>query len=221
MAELIKGSISYTYGETDITSLAPGQFAALQVGLNSLGRDLQLRITESYPHDLKLYNPQTEGWITDNPWIFEIALASESTAGIPFYLLLPDKAGTYAIRTEVEYMDSGVYRLFRSLTDDITVAKDIASINSEVISALSHTAASGKEKAKIDEVIKYLTDVKDRSAAGSSDIEKNIADLLNAVDSLTGMADQDISNIRLLIDRMLTFWQGKWYMSVTDKINSP
>ncbi len=126
LAELIKDSVSYTHGETDIKSLAPGQFAPLQVGLTSLGKDLQLRITESYPQDLKLYNPQTEGWIADNQWISDITLASGSTTGVPFYLLAPDKAGTYTIRTDVEYMDGGVYRLFRSLTDDVTVDKDMA-----------------------------------------------------------------------------------------------
>ncbi len=74
-------------------------------------------------------------------------------------------------------------------------------------------SASEKEKAKINEVIKYLTNVRDRNAVSSPDMEKNISDLLDAADSLAEIEDRDMSGIRLLIDQMLVFWQGRWYLN--------
>jgi len=43
------------------------------------------------------------------------------------------------------------------------------------------------------------------------DLEKNIDDILQAIDSLLVVASVDISEIRLMMDDLLKVWEARWY----------
>lgn len=177
-AALLNNSLNYIHKPIDTTAFHPGQLIPVEIKIKNLGGVFDLRILETYPAEVKLYDPETEKWITDNPWIINMYIGPNETKTITYYALTPDKAGTYTLQTEVGYMDNETYNFYQNLSVDIVVEKDTATMTHDIISA--------------------------------QDIEKNIQDILKAMDSLLLITSINISNIRLMMDELLKVWEGRW-----------
>ncbi len=171
----------------------------------------KLKVTETYPADIKLYDPGTDKWITDNPWIMNIVLAPEEKKIIHFLALTPDKAGTYTLSTEVGYMDNGSYTFYQTMIQDIVVSEDTASTVLDVLSGLNTLQVSKKDASRVKEAGKHMEKVRSRKADDQEAIEKNIHDTLEAVSDLLQISSADTTNIRLLMDALLRIWEGRWY----------
>jgi len=210
-ASFIKNSLAYIHVSSEISSFDPGSLVPVEVTIKSLGAPFDLRITETYPTDIRLYDPVAAEWITDNPWVSEIHLEPEETKRILYYASTPDKAGTYALKTEVEFMEEGRYELYDSLSSEITVDKDAVTTASDIITDLNALSVSGQDKEKVDNAIKYIENVQERTIVTEIDIEKNIKDILKTIDSLLFVTSADISPVRQKIDDCLEIWESKWY----------
>lgn len=150
-------------------------------------------------------------WVKDNPWIVNIHLDQGETKTLMYYALLPDKAGTYELKTELGYMDGGNYIADRNLKADITVGKDTVALREDVITALKKLNFSGKDRANINAAIRYIGYTQMRQANTPGIIEKNILYTLKAIDSLIGIESADISKERLLVDEFLEAWESRRY----------
>jgi len=53
--------------------------------------------------------------------------------------------------------------------------------------------------------------VQSRAITSEQDIEKDIHDILKAIESLPFITRADMSDIRLMMDKLLEFWEGRWY----------
>ena len=49
--------------------------------------------------------------------------------------------------------------------------------------------------------------------ASARDIEKNISDMLRAIDALISLNGIDVSAIRLQLDTLLRIWEGRYYLN--------
>ena len=191
-------------------SFYPNQLVPMEITLKSLGAAFDLKLTETYPAGIKLYDPATKAWIADNPWMMNIRLEPDETKVILYYALTPDTAGTYTFQTEVGYLENGTYTPYQTLNTDITIAKDSATMTDGLLAALDALTVTGKDRKKLDHAGKYVRKVRDRTASSEEDIEKNIHDLLKAVKSLFEVT-ADASGVRLMIDGLLEFWETRWY----------
>jgi hypothetical protein len=210
-ATLLKNSLAYVHTSLDTAAIGPRQLVPVETTLTSLGAAFDLKLTESYPEALSLYDPATGSWVTDNPWIMNVHLEPDETKSVLYYALTPDEAGTFSTQTEVGYVGGGVYNFYQTLTVDIAVEKDIPTVTGDILNGLNALTLSGQQKAKADNAIRYIQSVQTRNIAGVKDIEMNISDLLNAVDSLSFITDTDTSDIRLMIDSLLEYWEGAAY----------
>jgi hypothetical protein len=220
LADLVRKSIAYAHKPSDTTLFAPYQLAPVKLTMRGPWNASILRLTETYPADLMLYDPEADKWITNNPWSVDATLAPNEIKNSLFYVLTPNKDGAYTLQTEVGYLDKGYYNFYENVQTVIKVDGDIATMGGDIISALKALHVSGKEKAKINETIKYITNVLDRSVADSSDREKNISDLLKAAAALTEIESADTSGIRLSVDKLLRLWEANWYINSGEKDRS-
>jgi hypothetical protein len=72
----------------------------------------------------------------------------------------------------------------------------------------------GKERSKVENAIKSIENVQKRVIQKEDDIEKNIYDIIKAIDSLLDVTSIDISNIRLMMDGILKVWEGRYYLGL-------
>ena len=173
---------------------------------------MDLRITETYPKQWKLYDSISEKWITDRPWVVKMHLDPGGTRTILYEALTPDQAGTYTLKTDVEIKEAGTYLLFQSFTMDIVVDKDTKTVAGDIMAALKAFSVTGKkDKEYLKTAIRQMEDVQRREVVKKRDLEKNIDDILQAINSLLSITRNDVAEIRLMMDRLLKMWEGKWY----------
>ena len=208
---LIKNSLSHVHKPIDVNAFRPGQLIPVEITLKSLGAAFDLKITETYPSGLHIYDPSTGKWIADNPWIINLHLGPNETKTVLYYALLPDKTGTYTTQTEVGYIDNGSYTFYQTMIQDIVVSEDTASTVLDVLSGLNSLQVSKKDASRVKEAGKHMEKVRNRKADDYEAIEKNIHDTLEAVSDLLQISSADTTNIRLLMDALLRIWEERWY----------
>ena len=212
MSTILKNAVAYIHKPVDTTAFHPNQLVPVEIKLKSPGGAFDLRVTETYPAELKLYDPSNGNWITDNPWITNIHLEADETKTVPYFVLSPDKAGAYTLQTEVGYMDNGTYTFYQNLNAYITVDKDAATMTGDIIAALNALTVSGKDKAKVRDAAKHIEKVQNRATDDKKDIEKNIHYTLKAIESLLYIKGADMSNARLMMDGLLRVLEGRYYL---------
>ncbi len=212
LSELINNSISYVHNSADTTPIYPNYLIPVEIKIKSLGGAFDIRITETYPAEIKLYNPSTDQWITENPWVIDILLEPDETKTILYYALAPDSAGTYTLQTEVGYLEGGTYNLYQELNLDIAVDKNTNDMAGDVINVLNALTLSGSEKSKRDNAVKDINNVLNRTIDSEKDVEKNIKDIRKAIDSLLHITSVDVSDIRLIMDELLKTWESRYYL---------
>lgn len=211
-ATLLKNSLNYVGSPLDTTAFYPNQLIPVEIKIKSLGGAFDLKITETYPAEITIYDPSAEKWITENPWVINIHLEPNETKAVLYYASAPDRADTYILQTEVGYMENGGYNFYQSLSTEIVINQDTATIESDILTALNALSVSGQDRAKVNNAIRYIQNVKNRVILTDADIEQNISDLLKAIDSLLSVTSVDILSIRLMMDELLKAWEGRYYL---------
>lgn len=147
-------------------------------------------------------------WVKDNPWVNRLKVGPLETRLLRFYALMPDKSGTYSLTSEVDILGDGNLQSPLSLTTDLIVGKDLKGSASAILEELNRL--SGRKNANLRNAIKYISDVQKRTVRTKKDIDRNIRDVLSAVNSLLSH-DIDTSNIRLMMDDLLRGWESRYY----------
>jgi hypothetical protein len=80
---------------------------------------------------------------------------------------------------------------------------------SDVIRALKSLTVSKKDKSELEDAIEHIERVQRRGKATEKDVQKNIDDLLKAIESLVSIIRTDVSEIRLMMDALLEVYSGK------------
>lgn len=90
----------------------------------------------THPAQLKIYDPATNKWITDNPWIRNVHIEANETKNILYYVFTPGSAGSFTLLTEIGSMEGGTYKPYQSLNTNIVVSKSSAAVTNDIIAAL-------------------------------------------------------------------------------------
>lgn len=212
ISTILKNAISYVHTSAASTTFYPGQFVPIAITLKSLSASANLRITETYPQDIKLYDPAAGQWVTTTPWIFNVHLNAGETRTIIYYAFTPDKTGLYTMKSDVDYVDNGTYRPYKSLSADVFVEKDMATLTNDIIAALNALSVTSHDRAKVHNAIERIKRVQRRIVNLRSDMGENIFDILKAIESLLDVRNADITQIRLIMDELLKVWEGRYYL---------
>lgn len=209
---LLVKSLEFIHQPLDPAAIRPNRLVPVEIELKSLGGVFEIRITETYPEEVKLYDPEFMDWLPAGTWTRDLHLEPGETKTIRYCALAPDEAGTYTLNTEVGYIEAGEYIKYQDLSTDLVVQKDSEAMTGDIIRALQGLDASKKDQPKIKDAVKHIEKVMSRAILEPKDIKKNIHDLLKAVGALLSVTSADVSGVRLLLDDLLVFWEAEWYL---------
>jgi len=212
MSEIIKKGLSLIHTPANTELFAPYQYVPIAITLKDLDGAIDLRITETYPQGIKIYDPYAGKWITDHPWQFDIHLDSEATETIFYYAFTPDQAGSHVLQTAIEYAEEGNYYPCQMPSVTLPIAQDAAQTAQQILAALDALQVSRYyDRAAIKLAMMFINNVKTRTVRSFFDAEKNIHDILKAVDAVLSIESADTSDIRLMMDELLKIWEAKAY----------
>jgi len=212
ISEIIKKGLSLIHTPVNTELFAPYQYVPIAITLKDLDGAIDLRITETYPQGLKIYDPYAGKWITDRPWQFDVHLDSEETETIFYYAFTPDQAGTHVLQTTIEYVENGNYYPCQMLSVSLPIAQDAAQTAQQILEALDALEVSRhSDKAAIKLAMMFINNVKTRTVRSPLAVEKNIHDVLKAVDAVLSIESADTSTIQLMMDELLKIWEAKAY----------
>ncbi|MEE9910189.1 MAG: carboxypeptidase-like regulatory domain-containing protein [Deltaproteobacteria bacterium] len=215
IAALIKNTILYMHKPYIGGSLLPNQVVPVEVKIKSLGGAFDLRIKESYPSLIKIYDPPTRQWITDNPWLQDIRIERDATFYRTYYALMPDAPGSYTLQTEAGLVENGSFLSYKTLGMTLVVGSDKATIIEHILAALKVLPVLVKDKSEIYKAIRYMDTVKYRSGLGSTKKihQENIHDILKATDELSEVTSCDTMPVRVMMGTLLQIYQGNYFFS--------
>jgi Mg2+ and Co2+ transporter CorA len=151
----------------------------------------------------------TGKWVKDRPWVKDIHLEPGKTETVFFYALAPDKTGAYILETEIGYLDNGIFNFSERLNKEIVVEEDSAQMVSDIVRVLKSLTVSKKDKSELEDAIEHMKKIQRGTAMTARDIQRNIDDIMEALDSLLSITSTDVSEIRLMMDSLLEVWIGK------------
>jgi Tol biopolymer transport system component/flagellar hook assembly protein FlgD/fibronectin type 3 domain-containing protein len=212
LLEILKNSIYYVHKILQADSLAPYQGIPVEINLRSPGSAFDLRITETYPSDIKLHDPWGGRWITETPWIMTARIEPGETKSIWYFALPPDMIGTYILKTDIEYMENGSYIPYRHLKADFVIDHDAVAITGGILASLKGLQTEGRQRAKINYAISHIENVQERKVISARNMEQNIADILQVIDALIYLNGIDVSAVRLQLDTLLRIYEGRYYL---------
>lgn len=217
LANLVKNSILYVHKPLlSDSAFLPYQLVPVQVKVESLGGIFDLKIKESYPSGISLYDPLTNQWVKENPWMQDMHIASNETQYFHYYALMPDVSGSYSLKTELGYMEQGVFKLYKEADVEISVgAFATAVLPDDIIKALKVLKVSILEKPLIYNAITHMELVKYRTnklKETKLTIEANIYDILEATEAVMVIKSCDTMPVRLMMDMLMQVHEGKYYI---------
>lgn len=212
LVEILKASLGYTHRPIDTAVFYPYDLIPVEIRLKSLGAAFDLKVAESYPDSIKLFDPSKGQWITENPWTKEIHLDANAVEVINLFALTSDKIGLYTLTTQVDYIENGSWKSYDSYSLEIKIEGDTPTLIADILYKLDTLYPSVDEEQKeVKEAKKYIEKVRDRIVNDSEDFKKNIHDTLEAIEAVMEITSVDTSDIRLDMDRLLGIWEWRWY----------
>jgi hypothetical protein len=73
----------------------------------------------------------------------------------------------------------------------------------DIIRALKSLMVSKKDKSELEDAIEHMEKIQRRAVMTVRDIQENIDDIMETIDSLLSIMSADISHIRLMMDALL------------------
>ncbi len=213
-AQLLKNAIAYVHRTPDAEVFLPFQLVPVDLTIKDLDTVAEAQITEAFPPAMPLYDPATGKWITQNPWAFTLALEAHQIDIIRYYALVPDAAGTYVIETQVVFTAQGIVLPHYESNIEITVTKDAAALTADIITALNALSVSKKDRAMVQDVVKWLQQVQHGHHGNKEESDQDIHAILKAVDALVQIESADVAQIRLMLDDLLRVEEGRYYFLV-------
>ena len=212
LAELLQGALAHLHSPRPFSGLVPDDPAAMQLSVTSPGRGFELQLTATCPENLVLYDPARESW--DGPGIClesELSLAAGATGYLPFYLMPSESAADYYLELEAGTLVNGTHRLLQSARFTLPGGSDRAEILAAASTALSELAVGRRERRQVENIRRYLARVESRRIDCERDLDKNIADLGQAIAQLLSISCCEVQPVRLLFDQLLRGEEARWY----------
>lgn len=192
----------------------PYQLVPTSINLHSLGGAFDLRLTESYSPELRLFDPLVGVWLIDNPQITETTLGADEQKNLSSYVLLPDQPGKFFVTTEIGFIFGGEYSFFDSRLTEFAVQVSAQGLLQEIITEIQALGGSKTEKVKIKNALVSLQRLEIGPDSDRSASEKNITNIEQAINALLELNRGEIDPIRLKLDELLKIEQSRWYLQV-------
>jgi hypothetical protein len=211
LSSIVSRSLPYIHRASAQAQRRPYELVPIRLSLLTTGNDLDLKVAETYPQLIRLYEAEHDTWITSNPWIRELHVTPQKGITSLFYGLMPDVAGTYVLKTDITPLITG------PLSVNLVVERTIGDQLTMILTALDSLNDSGSDKKEIAKAKKALQDLKTRALSTSKGLDDAIGDLLAAAASVSSVGLPEAPEIRLMLGVLLRELEGKWYLLSTQE----
>lgn len=99
LSALLRHSLQYIHTPLNTAAFRPNQLLPVEITLKGLGASFDIRITETCPEAVRLYDPEFNEWLPASTWTRDLHLEPDSEKKIIYYALTPDRSGAYALNT--------------------------------------------------------------------------------------------------------------------------
>jgi hypothetical protein len=217
IAALLKKSFAHVQRTPEAATFYPLQFIPIDLQIKDQGAGLEVQVQEQFPAGLFLYDPIAGTWVTESPWITTMQLEPNQTATMRYYVLTPDRAGTYTIATDIGFLAQGATIPCYQSSLELVVPKDASGVTADIIAALEALASSKKDRLLLNLAlmhVKQVKKVKQDDKYREQTIAMNIHNILKGAGFLMQIKGTDIKQIRLQLDALLRIEQGMYYFWV-------
>jgi len=210
-SDLLAASVGYVHKAIDSSNLHPYGLVPYDLTVSSPGRGFALNLDVSYPMEMTILDSQTDSWVASNPWSFDLNVPSGETAIVPYSILLPDLYGTFTLSVESGFTETDTYTFLQNEVFEIGMDQDSNDLINTIIDDVSVLQLDGQDSAKGLDIITSLVNVQTNTINGEGDIQTNIHEILQAIDSLLLIESVDMSDIRRKLNTLLRIEQGRYY----------
>ena len=244
VSELLINSINYVAPREHY--IRPLDTLPVSITVTNSEEPVTIKITESIPYGTTAGGVTPEANVTEEVITWQRSLQAKERLGLKYYLFLPDKAGIFTMRTDLEYDNSGAYRLYDTYELAVEVSYNSSQLLESILSELQtlkeelkslssaeeddehddyhrgHKRCHGRmDKDRHEAMEKVSKAIRllyriNTGADSRKDAERNIRWILKAADSVRDLP-VDVTKIRLDIDELLKIWQKKWYLAKPEK----
>jgi Tol biopolymer transport system component/flagellar hook assembly protein FlgD len=191
----------YSYSNVDVEISIKAQYA-----------DFHIKVVEVVPKDLKILRITEDARINNSTIQWERQLSRDTSVRFSYLVRLPDKIDQYTLSTDVYYFSNEGFRLYEERDVIIKLEEDTEMLTTEIITVLNSLEATGRDRKWVNKALRRMEAVHERIVTNDKDAERNIKDILKAIDSLRKLKTIDIREIRIKMDILLRIWEIQWYL---------
>ncbi|ACM21651.1 hypothetical protein Geob_3308 [Geotalea daltonii FRC-32] len=211
-AQLLTNAFRHIHQPASTVSYGPGQMVPVELTVKSLADEFSLKISESYPAGVRLFDPASGQWITDNPWVYNLMLMPDEKKTMLYYAQLPVEKGEYTLESSISYSVDGIW----DETGRYAVAPAISSDTAESIDIVRMQLANlypltNEENANVATALTAMSKVTIQASYTVIELDAIIHELLKAIGAMVDIHTVDTAPIRRELDKLLVSFSGRWY----------
>lgn len=211
-ALLLTNTFRHVHQPTATISYAPGQLVPVELTVKSLADEFSLRIEESYPASVRLFDTASGQWISDNPWIQSLVLMPDEKKTMLYYAQLPAEKGSNTLESGISYATEGIWTEIGRYPIELPIAADAAeSIDTVALQLDNLHPLTNEENANVTTARTAMSHVTKQATYTSIELDTIVHELLKAVGAVIGIHTVDTDPVRKELDRLLGSFAGRWY----------
>jgi len=183
----------------------------VKIELMSPGTGLDLRLEESYPQEIRLWNPTPGEWVAENPWVADLHLDGDEEKTLLFYARTPDREGSYSLETRIFSAVGGGAPPDQTLQLALDVPGDRARLTRDILAMLDSLSVSRKDRCRLQRAVFRVERMELREVQDRRDVEQTIRDALDAAESVSSITSADVTEVREKLAGLLQSWEAQWY----------
>ena len=192
---------------------SPLAVAGVELALADGDRDGMLQIHESLEAPLLALAAVPTATIDPAGSALDWTLAaSDPTRLFRYFTRLPDQIGSYTTTTEVTAARPGGTQALGTFELELAVAETGTGLFEDArgaVALLPRTGHDGQIRRRIES---ELARIAARAIHCQSDIERNLEDLFEALESARGLKTVSPAATRLALDELVRYWEARWYL---------
>ncbi len=210
---IILNSIKYVAPEK--TSIEPMMILPISIDIENKGKEVELKILEQIPEEIKLipnmfnqdmfnqrHIPDISDHVTQIAWQFK--LLENEKKNLNYAIFIPDMIATYIPFTEIYYLDNNnIWQWYGKYSFEIQIASDMHRLLEEILIFLNEINLEKKEQKIRDNIIKIIRNMIVRKIKDKKDAEKNIKEIMQAIEFIMSIKSNDTNFARLKFDKLL------------------
>jgi len=208
---LVESCLAHVHRERERVGFLPHELVPVKIELMSPGTGLDLRLEESYPQEIRLWNPTPGEWVAENPWVADLHLDGDEEKTLLFYARTPDREGSYSLETRIFSAVGGGAPPDQTLQLALDVPGDRARLTRDILAMLDSLSVSRKDRCRLQRAVFRVERMELREVQDRRDVEQTIRDALDAAESVSSITSADVTEVREKLAGLLQSWEAQWY----------